>query len=73
MATGQDGGLYSSADSLTVNVNYPLRLTICILSSFLGLQLLAWADCTGIRLLGIAMASLSSNLGDMLLPVCPIF
>ncbi|KAI5849301.1 batten's disease protein Cln3 [Morchella snyderi] len=65
MATGQDGGLYSSADSLTVHVNYPLRLTICILSSFFGLQLLAWADCTGIRLLGIAMASLSSNLGDM--------
>ncbi|KAI5799898.1 CLN3 protein-domain-containing protein [Geopyxis carbonaria] len=46
-------------------VNYTARLTICACSSFLGLQLLAWADNVAVRVLGIAFASLSSNLGDM--------
>ncbi|KAH0610092.1 uncharacterized protein H6S33_012638 [Morchella sextelata] len=50
MAVEHGGSLYSSADSLTAHVNYPLRLTICILSSFFGLQLLAWADYTDYRM-----------------------
>lgn len=46
-------------------INYAARLTVCAATSFIGLQLLAWADIIGIRMLGIALASLSSNLGDM--------
>lgn len=46
-------------------INYAARLTVCATTSFVGLQLLAWADNVGIRMLGIALASLSSNLGDM--------
>lgn len=46
-------------------INYAARLTVCATTSFVGLQLLAWADNVGVRMLGIALASLSSNLGDM--------
>ncbi|TGZ81330.1 hypothetical protein EX30DRAFT_286802, partial [Ascodesmis nigricans] len=41
------------------------RLTLCAVSSFVGLQLLAWCENIGVRVMGIAAASLSSNLGDM--------
>jgi hypothetical protein len=47
------------------DVDYPTRLAVCAAASFLGLQLLAWHDNLVIRMLGIALASLSSNLGDM--------
>jgi hypothetical protein len=46
-------------------VDYPTRLAVCATASFLGLQLLAWCDNLGIRVVGIGLASLSSNLGDM--------
>lgn len=46
-------------------INYSARLTVCATTSFVGLQLLAWADNVGVRMFGIALASLSSNLGDM--------
>lgn len=56
-----------AADSgeISREINYAARLTVCATSSFIGLQLLAWADNVGVRMLGIALASLSSNLGDM--------
>ena len=46
-------------------VDYATRLSVCAASSFIGLQLLAWSNHVGIRILGIGFASLSSNLGDM--------
>lgn len=46
-------------------VDYVIRLSICAASSLFGLQLLAWANSVPVRVLGIAFASLSSNLGDM--------
>lgn len=57
------------SNALTKQVNYPLRLSICVFSSFCGLQLLAWTEVVSVRLVGIAMASLSSNLGDMFVPL----
>lgn len=50
-------------------INYAARLTVCATASLIGLQLLAWADNVGVRMLGIALASLSSNLGDMQVPI----
>ncbi|KAH0614402.1 uncharacterized protein H6S33_000038 [Morchella sextelata] len=52
-------------DKVSQEINYAARLSVCAASSFLGLQMLAWADNVGVRMLGIAFASLSSNLGDM--------
>jgi hypothetical protein len=52
-------------NSLTREVNYDLRLTICAACSFVGLMLLAYFENIGIRVLGIMLAALSSNLGDM--------
>lgn len=46
-------------------IDYMIRLSVCAGSSLLGLQLLAWANHVGLRVLGIALASLSSNIGDM--------
>ena len=46
-------------------VNYPFRLTICSISSFIGLQLLSFSPHLSLRVLGISLTSLSSNLGDM--------
>ncbi len=46
-------------------VNYALRMAVCTACSFFGLNLLAWTTPLGIRLLGIALASCSSNLGDL--------
>ncbi|KAJ9107858.1 hypothetical protein QFC19_002764 [Naganishia cerealis] len=46
-------------------VNYPSRIAICSICSFLGLNLLAWTDNLFVRLVGIALASCSSNLGDL--------
>lgn len=46
-------------------VNYTVRLTICSLSSFTGLLLLAFSPYLPLRVLGISLTSLSSNLGDM--------
>ena len=54
-----------AGEQQTAEVDYVVRLSVCAASSFFGLQLLAWADNVGIRVLGIAFASLSSNLGDM--------
>ncbi|KAF8428736.1 batten's disease protein Cln3 [Tirmania nivea] len=45
--------------------NYPFRLTVCCLSSFIGLQLLSFAPTLPLRVMGIMLTSLSSNLGDM--------
>lgn len=53
------------SSKVSQEINYAARLTVCATSSFIGLQLLAWADNVGVRMLGIALASLSSNLGDM--------
>ncbi|BFZ64687.1 battenin CLN3 protein [Saitoella coloradoensis] len=50
---------------LTSEINYPARILICATSSFVGLQLLAWCSNLPLRLLGISLASVSSNLGDM--------
>lgn len=46
-------------------VDYSTRLCVCAAASFSGLQMLAWCECVEARVLGIAFASLSSNLGDM--------
>ncbi|KAA8909638.1 hypothetical protein FN846DRAFT_941611 [Sphaerosporella brunnea] len=52
-------------NSLTREVNYTFRLAVCALSSFIGLMLLAGFENIGIRVLGVMLAALSSNLGDM--------
>lgn len=46
-------------------VNYPSRIATCAICSFVGLNLLAWSDNLLVRLVGIALASCSSNLGDL--------
>lgn len=58
-------GVAVANGSMSGDVDYPLRLTICAISSLVGLQLLAWSTYIPIRMLGISLASLSSNLGDM--------
>lgn len=58
---GSDPG----STALAKEVNYPLRLVVCAVSSFIGLQLLARFDKIVILVLGIMLAALSSNLGDM--------
>jgi len=55
----------SGSEKASQQIDYPTRLTVCAVASFTGLQLLAWCDNVGIRIVGIALASLSSNLGDM--------
>jgi hypothetical protein len=60
-----DGDGIRESTSLTTEVNYPLRLVICAISSFLGLQILALFDKIGILVLGVMLAALSSNLCDM--------
>ncbi|RPB05369.1 hypothetical protein L873DRAFT_1832630 [Choiromyces venosus 120613-1] len=51
-----------TATKVSQEINYAARLTVCATASFLGLQLLPWSDSVGIRMLGISLASLSSNL-----------
>jgi hypothetical protein len=46
-------------------VNYPWRIGVCSICSFVGLNLLAWSGNLFVRLIGIALASCSSNLGDL--------
>ena len=46
-------------------VNYPWRIGVCSVCSFVGLNLLAWSGNLLVRLVGIALASCSSNLGDL--------
>lgn len=46
-------------------VNYPWRIGVCSVCSFVGLNLLAWSGNLFVRLVGIALASCSSNLGDL--------
>lgn len=65
VSLGRASNLTSGGTEISREINYAARLTVCATSSFIGLQLLAWADNVGVRMLGIALASLSSNLGDM--------
>lgn len=46
-------------------VNYPWRIGVCSVCSFVGLNLLAWSGNLFVRLVGIALTSCSSNLGDL--------
>jgi len=55
----------TTATSVSREVSYPLRLSVCAASSFLGLQSLAMFSNIPIRVLGIMLAAVSSNLGDM--------
>lgn len=59
------GGGSSVGSPLSREVNYALRLVICASTSFVGLQLLALVDSIGVRVLGVMLCALSSNLGDM--------
>lgn len=61
-AASHDGNDESAVDH---EVNYSFRITVCCLSSFIGLQLLSFAPGLPLRVLGIMLTSLSSNLGDM--------
>ncbi|KAF8537155.1 hypothetical protein BDD12DRAFT_807181 [Trichophaea hybrida] len=63
--SGLDGGVIREPTSLTKEINYPLRLVICTVSSFFGLQMLALFDKIGVLVLGVMLAALSSNLGDI--------
>lgn len=46
-------------------VNYASRIAMCTVFSFSGLNLLAWSSSLWLRLVGIALTSCSSNLGDL--------
>lgn len=59
------GGGPPGSSALSREVNYALRLTVCAAASFAGLQLLALVDAIGMRVVGIMLCALSSNLGDM--------
>ncbi|KAI5809076.1 batten's disease protein Cln3 [Peziza echinospora] len=56
---------YIRFPTIRKEVNYALRLSISALSSFTGLQLLSFSKSLPLRVLGISLTSLSSNLGDM--------
>lgn len=63
--SSRSGDAIDNSTSLTKEINYPLRLIVCAASSAIGLQLLAHSSNIGVLILGIMLAALSSNLGDM--------
>ncbi|KAI5819900.1 CLN3 protein-domain-containing protein [Pyronema omphalodes] len=63
--SSRSGDSIDNSTSLTKEINYPLRLIVCAASSGIGLQLLAHSNNIGVLILGIMLAALSSNLGDM--------
>lgn len=50
--------------TFSTQVDYSLRFSFCAVCSFAGVQLLAWIESVPVRLAGITLAAVSSNLGD---------
>ncbi|TGZ77888.1 hypothetical protein EX30DRAFT_398282 [Ascodesmis nigricans] len=54
-----------SAAGVEREINYGERLLLSVLCCGFGAQLLAWMENIPVRVMGVALMSLSSNLGDM--------
>lgn len=63
--TGTRESIVEDAAKVSAEVNYIFRFSICAICSFIGLELLAWIEYIPIRVLGIMLTSVSSNVGDM--------
>lgn len=50
---------------LKLQVNYRFRVILCVLLSFLGMQIVGWSNLIGLKLIGVILASFSSGLGEM--------
>ena len=46
-------------------ISYRMRILILVALSFIGMQLVAWADTLPARLFGVVLASVSSGLGEL--------